>query len=502
MAWLYNSDGLVMARILPSIGRIFAAQAKASVDEGVTSPYLKDLQRWTDPKVAVPLAKLGATVGSNLYDKWHQNAVNEQAVDDLRQKQRTGILGQLLSTVMNITPSEENKERIEDWHNELKYQSGKGRTDEERDRSLERLREHAAVLLDDPNVPNETKEQIRMSLFPEGTGLKGFFGMQGGPSWLGVAPQGDPETTLYTGPDPKGDYKGMSVAEVARLQAGVVTPGQAFRAASAAQSLTARAKAQDILNRAYAQGMGGPAEDFEDLMAGGARARDEETLRKLYPPRFAPRQPVAAAQRPGINLTKIRDTRLAMERRLAMAGRLEELAGNSPNHVIGVKYADWKRHTGETLKGPNGNEFAPSDEVLVGIPINLSGKERDEMVDKARRGIGGTDEKYGLQLRQGYQQRRKAIILKKSGELGRFRKTGTDILKEWNKSHPGPVTSIPAHKEEELARAFRKLNKGNIEHEEAWIKMHSENPSAGGDGGSAEMTDEDQKKAERAATGN
>lgn len=500
MAWLYNSDGLVMARILPSIGRIFAAQAKASVDEGVTSPYLKDLQRWTDPKVAVPLAKLGATVGSNLYDKWHQNAVNEQAVDDLRQKQRTGILGQLLSTVMNITPSEENKERIEDWHNELKYQSGKGRTDEERDRSLERLREHAAVLLDDPNVPNETKEQIRMSLFPEGTGLKGFFGMQGGPSWLGVAPQGDPETTPYMGPEEQ--FKGMSVAEVARLQAGVVTPGQAFKAASKAQSLSARAKAQDILNRAYAQGMGGPAEDFEDLMAGGARARDEETLRKLYPPRFAPRQPVAAAQRPLVNVNRIERTKAQIEQRLAMAGRLEELAGNSPNHVISISYADWKRHTGEPLRDKSGKEFAASDQVQVGIPINLGGKERDEMIDKSSRSIGGVDQKYGLQLKQGYQQRRKAIILKKSGQLATFRKAGSDALNAWYKVSPGPVTSIRAAEEPALKEAYSKLATFEVDQAQEWTNMHAVNPDAKGSGGSAEMTDEDKKKAERAATGN
>ncbi len=68
------------------------------------------------------------------------------------------------------------------------------------------------AILDDPNVGEEQKNLIREHLFPEGTGLKGALGMQGGPSWMGVAPQPDPERTLYTGPgsEEDGAYRGKN----------------------------------------------------------------------------------------------------------------------------------------------------------------------------------------------------------------------------------------------------------------------------------------------------
>ncbi len=58
------------------------------------------------PKIAVPLAKLAVTAGSNIYNDWQQDTINENAVADLRKRQRSAGLAGLLGAASHLKPEQ------------------------------------------------------------------------------------------------------------------------------------------------------------------------------------------------------------------------------------------------------------------------------------------------------------------------------------------------------------------------------------------------------------
>lgn len=486
-----------MARILPSLGRLFATETNIKTKAG-PSYRQEQLSRWTDPKIAVPLAKLAVTAGSNIYNDWQQDTINENAVADLRKRQRSAGLAGLLGAASHLKP--EQGSEYDGYREALTEYNRRGT-----EIQLDRVREQALAILDDPNVGEEQKNLIREHLFPEGTGLKGALGMQGGPSWMGVAPQPDPERTLYTGPgsEEDGAYRGKTVGEVARMQANIATPEQAFEEAARAKTLNARKEAEAILSRAYRQGMGAGAKDFEDLMMGGPKARDEEELRRLFPKRFAPQRATGTAQRPGVNTGRIKQVVDAVQGRREYVFRLKRMAGNDPQFTVEIPYAAWKRHTGATLTHKNGSERDEAEMILVGIPVGLGGEERRSFVEKSSKpSIAGTkDEKWGLQLVQGLSQLRKAKILEESKELDGYLTKSNETESAWDKVNPGPLTSIPHHAEPALTRGFMELAKNNRLLEAEFHRMMATNPDGTGSTASTtkppgdETAEIDKKKA-------
>tara|TARA_R110000824_G_scaffold36852_3_gene114001 strand:+ start:6094 stop:7479 length:1386 start_codon:yes stop_codon:yes gene_type:complete len=415
-----------MARILPSLGRVFAADTKTETLRAGPSERSKSVSEWTKPGVLIPLADMAIAGGVNLYDKWDDHNRTEAAVDEYRASQK-GL------TVKNLVGASRRANLIGNMEFSTYEMALNQFAKHQDDRSWTKLREQASEVLRNPNISAQQKDLVMREFFPEDT--EGWQPMSRIAQEQERAAAFQPREALQ---DPKG-------VEMRPAFEGISTMAQGQAAAAQANTMGKRAEAIALISRAIDLPVG---TSVGSILGGEEKAKAVEATRKLFPHIPQPRGGYGQRTTIPVNETRLKTLDKASDNNWYRVERKIALADSTPEWTIQIPYKHFKNSTSITI--PN-----MADEALVVVALPIDEKRRAQFARAVKEQQWAKLGQFELELNNGYLEREEAFRNKKKyhylqGKMGATRSKA----RSWRPGVLGAVDASESRKLQEGAAVF------------------------------------------------